>query len=75
MSAHTIFESAPIGAIVAWSDGTPQPPERHSKKLAAWKNSNSQGRLVRKQGGRDAGTLGSNGSFTLHEADFGAGGV
>lgn len=41
MSAHTIFESAPIGAIVAWSDGTPRPPERHSKKLAAWENSNS----------------------------------
>ena len=75
MSAHTIFESAPIGAIVAWSDGTPRPPERHSKKLAAWENSNSQGRLIRKQGGRDAGKLGSSGSFTLHEADFGAGGV
>ena len=75
MSAHTIFESAPIGAIVAWSDGTPRPPERHSKKLAAWENSNSQGRLIRKQGGRDAGKLGSGGSFTLHEANFGAGGV
>ena len=75
MSAHTIFDNAPIGSIVAWSDGTPRPPERHSKKLAAWENSNSQGRLIRKQGGRDAGKLGSSGSFTLHEADFGAGGV
>jgi hypothetical protein len=75
MSAHTIFESAPIGAIVAWSDGTPRPPERHSKKLAAWENSDSQGRLIRKQAGREAGTPGSTGSFTLHEADYGAGGV
>lgn len=75
MSAHTIFESAPIGAIIAWSDGTPRPPERHSRKLSAWQSNNSQGRLIRKQGGRDAGALGSGGSFTLHEADFGAGGV
>lgn len=75
MSALTIFEHTPIGAIVAWSDDTPRPPERQSRKLAAWKNSNSQGRLIRKQGGRDAGTLGASGSFTLHEADFGAGGV
>ncbi|TGP50888.1 hypothetical protein EN873_23835 [bacterium M00.F.Ca.ET.230.01.1.1] len=75
MSAHTIFEHAPIGAIVAWSDGTPRPPERHSRKLSAWKNDNSQGRLISKQGGPDAGMLGSGGSFTLHEADFGASGV
>lgn len=75
MSANTILESVPIGAIVAWSDGTSRPPERHSRKLSAWKSSNSQGRLISKRGGRDAGMLGAGGSFTLHEADFGAGGV
>ncbi|MER9349819.1 hypothetical protein [Mesorhizobium sp. M0227] len=75
MSAHTIFEHAPIGAIVAWSDGTPRPPERHRRKLDAWKTSNSQGRLIRKQGGRDIGTLDPYASFTLHEADYGACGV
>lgn len=41
MSAHTIFDNAPIGSIVAWSDGTPQPPTRFRKKLAAWQSSNS----------------------------------
>ena len=75
MSAHTIFESAPIGAIVAWSDGTPRPPERHRRKRDAWTTNNSQGRLVRKQGDRDIGTLDPYASFTLHEADYGAGGV
>lgn len=75
MSAHTIFEHAAIGAIVAWSDGTPRPPERHRRKLDAWTNSNSQGRLIRKQSGRDIGTLVPYASFTLHEADYGAGGV
>lgn len=75
MSANTIFKDAPIGAIVAWSDGTPRPPERHRRKLDAWKTSNSQGRLIRKQGGRDIGTLDPYASFTLHEADYGACGV
>lgn len=75
MSAYTIFESSPIGAIVAWSDGTMRPPERHRRKLDAWTTNNSQGRLIRKQGGRDIGTLDPYASFTLHEADYGAGGI
>ncbi|MCK1494404.1 hypothetical protein IVB14_29340 [Bradyrhizobium sp. 180] len=75
MSAHMIFDNAPIGSIVAWSDGTPQPPARFRKKLAAWQTSNSRGRLVRKQGGRGIGNVSLSTSFTLHEADYGAGGV
>jgi hypothetical protein len=75
MSAHTVFEHAPIGAIVAWSDGTPRPPERHRRKLDAWQTNNSQGRLIRKQGACDIGTLDASASFTLHEANYGAGGV
>jgi hypothetical protein len=75
MSAHTIFNNAPIGSIIAWSDGTPQPPARFRKKLAAWQSSNSRGRLIRKQGGRGAGNVYLSASFTLHEVDYGAGGV
>ncbi|MFH1795575.1 MAG: hypothetical protein ABIF45_13855 [Pseudomonadota bacterium] len=75
MSAHTIFEHAPLGSIVAWSDGTPRPPARHRRKLDAWKTSNGQGRLIRKQGALSAGLIDSHASFTLHEADYGAGGV
>ncbi|MVT69493.1 hypothetical protein GPL21_30860 [Bradyrhizobium pachyrhizi] len=75
MSAHTIIDNAPIGSIVAWSDGTPQPPTRFKKKLAVWQTSNSRGRLIRKQGGRDVGNVSLSACFTLHEADYGAGGV
>jgi hypothetical protein len=75
MSAHAIFDNAPTGAIIAWSDGTPRPPERFTKKLAAWQTSNGRGRLIRKQPGRSLGNLSLSASFTLHEADFGAGGV
>lgn len=75
MSADTILDSAPIGAIIAWSDGTPRPPERHRKKLSAWKNNNSRGRLIRKQDARDSGPIFVDADFTLHEGDFGSGGV
>jgi hypothetical protein len=75
MSAHTIFDNAPIGSLIAWSDGTSQPPARFNKKLAAWRTSNSRGQLIRKQGARGVGTISLSACFTLHEADYGAGGV
>jgi hypothetical protein len=75
MSASLIFDIAPIGSIVAWSDGTPQPPERHRKKLSAWKVRNSQGRLIRKQEGRTTGFYVAPPDFTIHENDFGSEGT
>ncbi|MCP3468141.1 hypothetical protein [Bradyrhizobium sp. CCGUVB23] len=75
MSAHTIIDNAPIGSIIAWSDGTPRPPTRFKKKLAAWQTNNSRGCLIRKQGGRGIGNVSLSACFTLHEADYGAGGV
>ncbi|MCP4564175.1 MAG: hypothetical protein GY873_37360 [Bosea sp.] len=75
MSAHAIHDNAPIGSIIAWSDGTPRLPERFTKKLAAWLTTNGKGRLTRKQPGRSRGNLSLSASFTLHEADFGTGGV
>ncbi|MDP3411070.1 hypothetical protein [Bosea sp. (in: a-proteobacteria)] len=75
MSAHAIYDHAPIGSIIAWSDSTPRPPERFTKKLAAWLTNNGKGRLIRKQPSRSMGNLSLSASFTLHEADLGAGGV
>ena len=74
MSAHIAF-MAPIGSFIAWSDGTPQPPERHRRKLSAWQSNNSSGRLIRKQGKRVTGQFTMPACFTLHEGDHGADGV
>ncbi|TCM76632.1 hypothetical protein [Rhizobium sp. BK068] len=71
MSASLIYDLAPIGSIIAWSDGTPRPPERFKKKLAAWQTRNSKGRLIRKEGPRTSGNYTSPPHFTLHEADLG----
>ena len=75
MTAQRIFDLAPIGSIVAWSDGTPRPPERHKKKLDAWRANNARGRLIAKQGERRLGAVAIPAGFTLHETDLASGGV
>lgn len=75
MSAKHVFDHAPIGSIVVWSDGSPRPPERHRKKLSAWQTNNSRGRLIQKQDERRIGNVVLSAGFTLHEVDFGSGGV
>jgi hypothetical protein len=69
MSAHAIFDNAPIGSIIAWSDGTPRPHERFAQKRADWQTRNGTGRLIRKQPSRSMGNLSLTASFTLHQAD------
>lgn len=64
ISVADIFAQAPLGALISFSDGTPQPPARFNKKLSAWKNSNGVGTLV--QVCPDLGT------FTLHMGDLGS---
>lgn len=75
MSAQLIFDLVPLGSIVRYSDGTPRPPERHRKKLAAWETRNSGGRLIRRQAAATVGNHGLPASITLHKGDYGQGGV
>ncbi|CAM5324523.1 hypothetical protein ATER59S_00179 [Aquamicrobium terrae] len=71
MSAHIVYDSAPLGSVIRYSDGAPKPPERFRKKLAAWGRRNSVGRLIRKEPPHDRATYTSPACFTLHEGDFG----
>ncbi|WP_407123473.1 hypothetical protein [Bradyrhizobium sp. STM 3561] len=75
MSAQLIYDLAPLGAIIRFSDGTLRPPERHRKKLAAWEHRNSGGRLIRKQAERRVGNTLIRATITLHAGDYGGGGV
>ncbi|MEC5382375.1 hypothetical protein VSX64_16025 [Aurantimonas sp. C2-6-R+9] len=75
MSAQLIYDLAPLGSTVTYSDGTPRPPERFRKKLAAWENRNNGGRLIRTQAARRVGDTVLPASITLHEGNYGDGGV
>lgn len=49
MSALMIFDLAPVGAVISWSDGNPRPSEDRAHTLAGWKRDNAVGQLVRKR--------------------------
>lgn len=49
MSATTILDTAPLGPLIRYTDGSPKPPARFPNKLAAWERSNGVGRLVKKE--------------------------
>ena len=75
MSATTIIDTAPLGALIRYNDGSPKPPARFTKKLAAWERSNGVGRLVKKEPPRSYTTWTAPASFTLHEGNFSSDGV
>jgi hypothetical protein len=75
MSASLVFDIAPLGALIAYTDGRPKPPSRFTRKLAAWERRNGVGRLVRKEPARERPTYSSPPCFTLHEGNFGQGGI
>ena len=75
MSATTIFDTAPFGALIRYIDGSLKPPARFTKKLAAWERSNGVGRLVKKEPPRPFPIGTALASFTLHEGNFSSEGV
>ena len=75
MSANTIIDTAPLGALIRYTDSTPKPPARFTKKLAAWERSNGLGRLVKKEPPRSYPTWTAPASFTLHEGNFASDGI
>jgi len=68
LSAQQLYDTGPLGALIRFSDGAAEPPQRHRRKHAAWRSSNGTGRLVRKAPQKQALPA----SFTLHVGDFGS---
>jgi hypothetical protein len=75
MSAIAIIDQAPLGALIRYTDGSPKPVARFTKKLAAWERSNGVGRLVKKEPCRSYPTRTAPAFFTLHEGNFASDGV
>ncbi|WP_298193087.1 hypothetical protein [Novosphingobium sp.] len=74
MSAQHIFDAAPLGSFITFSNGEPRPPERFTRKLRAWNEQNGMGRLVEKVAGRD-GAYPSPATFALHLGNYGSQGI
>ena len=67
LSAQQLYDAGPLGALIRFTDGAAEPPQRHRRKHAAWRTSNGTGRLVRKAPQKQAVPA----SFTLHVGYFG----
>lgn len=75
MSANTIYDHAPLGSLIRYSDGTPKPPSRFSKKVAAWERRNGTGRLVKNDPPRERESWSAPATITLHESNFETNGI
>lgn len=74
MSAQHIYDSAPLGSLITFSNGEPRPPERFTRKLRAWNEQNGMGRLVERSAGH-SGRFVSPATFALHLGNYGSQGA
>ena len=72
MSAQHIYDTAPLGSLIRFSNGEPRPPERFSRKLTAWNAQNGLGRLVERTPEQIRPTYRSPASFCLHLGNYGS---
>lgn len=75
MLAQQIYDTAPLGSLIRFSNGEQRPPERFTRKLRAWTNDNGVGRLVERSPEHMAATYRSAASFTLHLGNYGSEGT
>lgn len=75
MLAQELYDTAPPGSLVRFSNGEPRPPERFTRKLRAWNNHNGVGRLVERSHGFVTNTFRSSATFYLHLGNFGSEGT
>lgn len=75
MSAITIYDNAPLGSLIRYSDGKSKPPARFSRKVRDWETRNGTGRLVRKEPPHERPGYNSPAYFTLHGGDISKGSV
>lgn len=75
MSAQYVFDTAPLGAMIRFSDGTPRPPDRFPRKLTDWNDRNDAGRLIQKCPAGRSGSYEFPASFMLHMANYGSNGT
>lgn len=74
MHAIELYHTAPLGCLIRFSDGTPRPPDRFTRKVKAWEEKNGTGRLVEYRPGSD-GRFAVPATFGLHIATYLSGGV
>jgi hypothetical protein len=71
LTVQQIFDHAPLGAKIRYSDGAAEPPKRFTRKHADWRRNNGCGVLFSKNPPRRMPSYELPGRITLHEGNFG----
>ncbi|OJU59463.1 MAG: hypothetical protein BGO08_03735 [Altererythrobacter sp. 66-12] len=75
LDGQSVHDTVPLGAVLRYFDGTPQPPARFTRKLRDWKRHNSTGRLIQKSPPSAIGASTYPAEFILHEGTYTSGGT
>lgn len=75
MSAQFIYDTAPLGSLIRFTNGETRPPARFTRKVAAWNTENGMGRLVERMPERIRPTYRSPASFCLQLGNDGGQGI
>lgn len=75
MSAQSVYDTAPLGSLIRFSNSEPRPPARFTRKVNAWNQDNGIGRLVLRTPERISGNYRSPASFALHLGNYGSQGL
>lgn len=73
MSAYMIYDHAPLGSTISYSDGTPRPAEGDRAADRAWLHQNGRGILYGKRAARRSGDNQKPACFTLNTGPLGPG--
>jgi hypothetical protein len=75
IDGHAVYNTVPLGAVLRYFDGTPQPPARFNRKLRDWRSRNGTGCLVEKSPPSTLGTRTYPAGFILDQGSYGSNGV
>ena len=75
LDGNAVYDMVPLGALLRYFDGTPQPPARFTRKLRDWRTRNGTGRLAEKSPPSTIGNSTYPAGFTLDHGSYGSNGV
>ena len=75
LDGDAVYTDLPLGTLLRYFDGTPQPPARFTRKMRAWKGRNSTGRLIQKSPPSTIGASTYPAGFVLHEGTYSSDGT
>lgn len=70
MSAYHVYENAPLGSLIRFSDGTPKPSDEVASEFKTWRKRNGTGLLAKREPSPELRSWAPPASITLRTLDL-----